>query len=213
MVTRKTAAPCRALSRSASPPRHAPARSCLYTRSCLSSRCAASLAEYIGRGTDSCQAAFLPVPLSRSPASPPDAGSCLVHTGASLAGQPDLSCVSSQVLPVPLPRRRSGTCGAEEPATTRGGVSTFHQKSTYLTQLSSGPNVAQIWSCNPRISEATKAPNTTVWHSHAFQPIRFKHERFQPTQFTSFQPIEFDAFQQIQIKAFQSIRFKHRKLF
>jgi len=37
-----------------------------------------------------------------------------------------------------------------------GGVRTFHQKSTCLTQLTFGPYVVQIWSGDPQKFEATK---------------------------------------------------------
>jgi len=38
-----------------------------------------------------------------------------------------------------------------------------HQRSTCITQLTVGPYVVQNWSRNPRISEATKPANSTVW--------------------------------------------------
>ena len=44
-----------------------------------------------------------------------------------------------------------------------GGLRPFNQKLTCLTQLTSGPCVVKIWSRNPRISEATKPANSTVW--------------------------------------------------
>jgi len=44
-----------------------------------------------------------------------------------------------------------------------GGVRPFHQKSTCLKQLTLEPCVVQIWSRNPRISEATKPSNSTVF--------------------------------------------------
>ena len=39
----------------------------------------------------------------------------------------------------------------------------FHQKSSYLMQSIFGAYVVQIWSCNPRISEATTPLDFTVW--------------------------------------------------
>ena len=44
-----------------------------------------------------------------------------------------------------------------------GGLRPFHQKSTCITQLTLGPNAVQIWPRNPRVSEATKPSNLTVW--------------------------------------------------
>jgi len=44
-----------------------------------------------------------------------------------------------------------------------GGARPFHQKSTCLTQLTSGPYVVQIWSRNVRKSERTKLAKSTVW--------------------------------------------------
>ena len=41
-----------------------------------------------------------------------------------------------------------------------GGVRPVHQKSTHLTKLTLGPYVVQIWSRNPRNSEATWAHGT-----------------------------------------------------
>ena len=43
-----------------------------------------------------------------------------------------------------------------------GGVRPFHQKSTCLPQLTSGPYVVQIWSRSPRNCEATKPAYSTV---------------------------------------------------
>jgi len=47
-----------------------------------------------------------------------------------------------------------------------GGVRPFHQKSTFLTQLTLGSYVVQIWSRTPRISAGSKPTNTTEWWSH-----------------------------------------------
>ena len=44
-----------------------------------------------------------------------------------------------------------------------GGVRPFHQKSTCLTQLTLATHVVQIWSRNPRISDATNPSNSTEW--------------------------------------------------
>ena len=43
------------------------------------------------------------------------------------------------------------------------GLRPFHQKATCLTRLTLGPYVVQIWSCNPRISEATKPAHSSMW--------------------------------------------------
>ena len=46
--------------------------------------------------------------------------------------------------------------------TPHGGVRPFNRKSTCITQLTLEPYGVQIWSRNPRISEATKPANSTV---------------------------------------------------
>jgi len=48
-----------------------------------------------------------------------------------------------------------------------GGVPPVNQKSACLTQFTSGPCVVQIWTRNPRLSEATKPANSTVWTGRA----------------------------------------------
>ena len=45
----------------------------------------------------------------------------------------------------------------------QGGLRPFHQKSTYLTELTLGPYVVQVWSRIVRKSERTKPSNSTVW--------------------------------------------------
>jgi len=47
--------------------------------------------------------------------------------------------------------------------TPHGGGRPFHQKSTCLAQLILGPDVVQMGSRNPQISEATRPSNSTVW--------------------------------------------------
>ena len=46
-----------------------------------------------------------------------------------------------------------------------GGIRPFHQKSTCLTELTSGPYVVQIWSRNARNFEETKRSYSTVWQA------------------------------------------------
>ena len=49
-----------------------------------------------------------------------------------------------------------------------GGVRTFHQKSTCLTQLTFGPYVVQIWSRNPQsLRQRNPSSNSTVWKQEA----------------------------------------------
>ena len=50
------------------------------------------------------------------------------------------------------------------PGTPHGRGQPSHQKSTCLTQLTSGPNVVQIWSRNPQLSEAKQPSDFTEWN-------------------------------------------------
>ena len=43
-----------------------------------------------------------------------------------------------------------------------GGVRPFHQKSTCIMQIMSGPSVVHIWSSNVKTPERTKPANSTV---------------------------------------------------
>ena len=56
-----------------------------------------------------------------------------------------------------------------------GGARPFHQKSTYLTQLTLGPYAVQIWSRNPRISEATKPSKSIEWLGFRVQGLGLRH--------------------------------------
>ena len=49
-------------------------------------------------------------------------------------------------------------------ATPHGGARPFHQKTTCLTQSTSGPYVVQIWSRHDRKSERTRPSKSTVWN-------------------------------------------------
>ena len=66
-----------------------------------------------------------------------------------------------------------------------GGVRPFHQKSTCITQLTSGPSMVQIWSRIPQNSGRAKPSNSTVRElAEPFWHICVKRLIFTSTKFS-----------------------------